>query len=360
MRNTLLSSVLLAASQLALMPQAGAQQTDDLSESTEELTLVTEDESRTIPRARDIEREEIPEEDTSGVVARSIVIVDGAHTAASVRFGNFMGQVDGFFSNAGTDDDAVSNGSWARIRVEGVRAEGRDFRLATSLKLRAVLPQTERKLKLLVSTENEGSQEVGEVPNSSDRDDGNASFALRFIQSAQDNINLDIGVRRRDGDLQIFGRINGRFTLHKGEYWTARAANSYYYYNRSGFENTLSFDFRRKIQKKDNIYFRTFTGFEWENDQRGAIISGSLGYYWQIDERRSLALEALGSYHTALNAGIDDRFRGHEYRVRWRHNVWRPWFFYEFWPSVSWPASTDYRQVEGFLLRAEVIIGQRY
>lgn len=352
MHKTLLASVLLVTVLAAASQRVLAQQTEEPSSAPDNSV-------QSLPRARDIERQAIPDEDPSTVVERSIIIVDGAHSAASQRFGDFMGQVDGFFSNAGTDDNAVSNDSWARIRVEGARAEGNDFALDTSIKLRAVLPQTERKLKLLVSTENEGAQEASEVPNASGRDDGNASFALRFLESAQDNINLDIGLRRRDGVLQFFGRINGRFKLYEGKDWTARAANSYYYYNRSGYENTLSFDFRRKLGVEENVYFRTFTGFEWENDRRGAIISSSAGYYWQLDTKRSFALEVLGSYHTALNEDIDDRFRGHEYRVRWRHNIWRPWFFYEFWPSVSWPASIDYRKVEGFLLRAEVIIGQR-
>lgn len=330
-----------------------------LAQQSDQQASTSQRSAQAIPRARDIQRLEIPDKDPTTVIERSIIIVDDAHNAASESFGDFMGQVDGFFSNAGTDDDAVSNDSWARIRVEGTRAQGNEFALDTSLKLRAVLPRTERKLKLLVSTENEGAQEASEIPNAAGRDDGNASFALRFLESAQDNINLDIGLRRRDDVLQYFGRINGRFKLYEGKYWIARAANSYYYYNKSGFENTLSFDFRRKLGVKEKVYFRTFTGFEWEKDRKGSVISSSVGYYWQLDPRRSLAFEVLGSYHTALNEDIGDRFRGHEFRVRWRHNIWRPWFFYEFWPSVAWPASVDYRNVEGFLLRAEVIIGQR-
>lgn len=308
----------------------------------------------------DVVRLPIPDRESLGVMRRSIVIVDDAQRIASERFGSFMGQVDGFFSNAGSDADAVSNGSWARIRLDGIRANGEDFKLDTSVKIRAVLPRTERKLKLLISTEDDDSQEPGEAQSQASQGNQNASLALRFIRKARANsdINIDIGIRQRDGSVQYFGRLNSRYTLDLGRKWVAKAANSYYHYSKSGFENRLSFDFRRLLYAKDDLFFRTYTDFNWEKGQKGAIISHTTGVYWQISDRRSLALEGLASYHTALNEGVDDRFRGHEIRVRWRHNVWRPWFFYEIWPSVSWPSTTGYRQTEGFLLRAEVMIGQ--
>lgn len=316
---------------------------------------------KTINGDRKIERLPIPDYERLGVVRRSIVIVDDAQRVASERFGSFMGQVDGFFSNAGSDDDAVSNESWARIRIDGVRLTGEDFELDTSVKVRAVLPRTERKLKLLISTEDDDAQEPGETQSVASQGNKNASLALRFIRSARDNsdVNIDIGVRRRDGAVQYFGRLNSRYTLDIGPNWQAKAANSYYHYSKSGFENRLSFDFRRLLYAKDNLFFRTYTDFNWEKGQKGAIIGHTSGLYWQLGDRRSVALEASASYHTALNVGIGDRFRGHEVRIRWRHNAWRPWFFYEVWPSVSWPATTGYSQVNGFLVRVEMIIGQR-
>lgn len=339
------------------MSQAFAQQNVEASDQQND--AVDADEPRSLG-AEPIRRQAVPDSDQLGMVRRSIIIVDDAQREASERFGSFMGQVDGFFSNAGSDSNAVSNGSWARIRVDGVRANGDDFELDTSLKLRAVLPRTERKLKLLISTEDDEQQQAGEQVGGAAQSRQSASAALRFIRTARRNsdVNIDIGVRQRDGDFQYFGRLNTRYTLNLDVNWEAKAANSYYHYSKSGYENRLSFDFRRRLFAKDNLYFRTFTDFSWEKGQKGSIIGHTTGFYWQFGERRSLALEGLAGYHTALNTDISDRFRGHEYRIRWRHSVWRPWFFYEIWPSVAWPVTTNYRQVEGFLLRVEFIIGQ--
>lgn len=308
---------------------------------------------------------ETTEEPTLGVFRRSIVIVDDAQRIASERFGNFMGQIDGFFSSAGNDDDAVSNESWARIRFDGVRDSTEDFEFDPSLKLRAVLPQTEQRLKLLFSTEDDDneSNDVEAVGNagSSGTSRQNASLALRFIRTARDkaDVNLDIGVRQRNGQIQTFARLNTKFRTTLGASWQFSTANSYYYYSKSGFEDRLSFDFRRPLYDREDIFFRTFTEFNWRQRQKGAIVGQTLGLYRQYGATRALAFEALAGYHTSLNTGVSDRFQGHELRIRWRHNVWRPWFFYEVWPSVSWPSTNGYNRAEGLLLRAEIIIGQR-
>lgn len=303
----------------------------------------------------------IPDDAELGLVRRSIVIVDDAQAAASERFGNFMGQVDGFFSRAGTNDDAVSNESWARIRLDGVRANNEDFEVDPSFKLRAVLPRTERKLKLLISTEDDESQDAVDGQQAPAGGNQNASLALRFIRSARANsdINIDVGVRQRDGDVQYFGRLNTRYSLDAGDDWAVNVGNSYYHYSKSGFENRLSFDFRRRFFDRDNLFFRTYTDFFWEKGEKGALIGHTTGLYWQMSRGRSLALEGLASYHTALNPGVTDRFNGHEFRIRWRQNIWRPWFFYEVWPSVAWPSITRYRQANGILVRVEIVIGQK-
>ena len=307
------------------------------------------------------QRQPIPDDAELGLVRRSIVIVDDAQATASERFGAFMEGVDGFFSRGDADDDAVSNGSWARIRLDGVRANAEGFKLEPKVKVRAVLPQTERKLKLLISTEDDENTETSDVQQSPEGSDQSASLALRFVRTAKEkgDVNLDIGVRQRDGSVQYFGRLNTHLTLDLEHDWSGKVGNSYYHYSKSGFENRLSLNVWRRFFNAEHTFFSTYTDAFWEKGLKGALFGHTSGLYWQFGDTRSLALEVLASYNTALNEGASDRFNGHEYRIRWRHNVWRPWFFYEVWPSVSWPSSRQYRKTEGILIRAEVLIGQQ-
>lgn len=304
-------------------------------------------------------------EEAQSLVGRAAGYVDGAQERASLGFSGFMNQVDGFFSNPATKDGELNNDSWARIRMDASRPGGEDFELKPSLKIRVSLPNTEKRFKLLFSTEDDDTDVVG---GSVDRlqsplvsGDSNASAAIRFIRSARNNGNadVDLGVRQRDGDIQYFGRLVLGYRKVLARKWNFSASNSYWHYSKSGFENRLSVDFQRKLFYQDNIFVRSHSEFNWRKGRKGAVIGQTVGLYSQFSDRKALAFEALAGYHTSLNDGLEDRYRGHEIRFRWRHNVWRPWFFYEVWPSLSWPASTDYEMSYGILLRMEVVIGNR-
>jgi len=299
--------------------------------------------------------------DKPGVLGQASDIVDEAQRSASLRFLNFMADVDGFFGDGEDKANAVSNESWARIRMDIDKPGNETADIGGSLKLRAVLPETERRFRVLLSTEDEDTEIGGDGAPSTSSDDQNVSLALRFIRTAREkaSVNFDVGVRQRDDSVQVFGRLNNTYRDNLGEKWTARYANSYYYFSKSGFENRLNLAFQRPMYDREDLYFRTSTGFNWRNGRKGAVIDETLGVYQRINDRMSLAVEGLASYHTALSEGVDDRFRGSELRLRWRHSVWRDWFFYEFWPSVAWPASNEYRSAYGALLRIEVVIGQQ-
>lgn len=301
----------------------------------------------------------------AGIVRKATGYVDNAQQQASNSFNNFMVQVDGFFGDTQVSDNQIDNKSWARLRLDARRPAGESFDVKPSLKLRAVLPRTEKRFKLFFSTEEDDTNVVGDSVGGAQGgavdSDQNASLAIRFIRSARlkTDLNFDLGVRQRDSDLQYFTRVNMGVREDIARYWSAAVSNSYYYYNKSGFEDKLSITFRRSQIFTEDVIFRSFTAFNWRKGRKGSIVGQTLGLYTQFGERKSLAFEMLMGYHTSLSAGIEDRFRGHEFRFRWRHNIWRPWFYYEFWPAISWPATNNYDRSYGMLLRVEMVIGRR-
>ncbi|MFT5893455.1 MAG: hypothetical protein ACI8VW_000321, partial [bacterium] len=124
-----------------------------------------------------------------GIVRKATDYVDNAQKQVADGFNDFMVQVDGFFGDTGVNNTKIDNKSWARLRMDARRAVGEKFDLKPSLKLRAALPQTEKRFKLIFSTEEDDAGIVGEsvggsqsVANGSDQ---NASIAIRFIRSAR-------------------------------------------------------------------------------------------------------------------------------------------------------------------------------
>ena len=84
----------------------------------------------------------------------------------------------------------------------------------------------------------------------------------------------------------------------------------------------------------------------------------TIGLYANLGSRKALAFEGITGYATSLNQGVEDRFRGVEARIRFRHSIWRPWFYYEIWPTVSFPVSSDFNREFGGRVRVEMLFGQ--
>ena len=309
------------------------------------------------------------EEGQEGEVEPSLIkrvegFMDDTQRRASERLLGFVDSVDGFFGE-GTEASG-GNDSWARLRLEASQPGDEDLSFDATIKLRIVLPQAERRFRLLLSSEEEerGSVISGQDAVTPERIDGgnreNVSLALRFIRTARETsrVNFDVGARQREGAVQAFGRINATAEGEMRRYWQGRVSNNYYYYSKSGYENRLRFSAIRPILRSRNFFFQTTTAFGWRKGRKGAAIGETLGLYAELNDRTTVAFEALAGYSTSLNGSQSARYGGTEIRVRWRQNVWRPWFHYEIWPSVAWPSSNDYERAWGGLVRVEMVFGR--
>ncbi|MBX2838794.1 MAG: hypothetical protein KTR35_18185 [Gammaproteobacteria bacterium] len=306
-------------------------------------------------------QESASEDDESSIFTNVGSFVDSAQQSATDRFNNWVLQVDDFFGG----DQSVSgiNQSWARLRIDAVQPGAEDTKIRGTVKLRLVLPRSEQRFRLLLSTEDEDASSSDPsragTANANARDDQDVSFALRFIRSARTSgsLNFDVGARIRDDKGQAFGRINSSWKSTTESGWHSNLTNNLFYYSSSGYENRLRFDLRKPWFGSEKVFFRTSTNFNWRKGRKGAAISETLGLYGQINPRTALAGEAIFEYSTALNEDATDRYHGSELRLRLRQNVWRPYFYYEIWPSVSWPSINGYKKAYGGLIRVEFVIG---
>lgn len=288
-----------------------------------------------------------------------ITIVDDVHTNVSQRFSDFVGQIDEFFGEDLELDEA--NESWFRVRLDARSLEDEDPEFKGNIKLKLVLPSTEKRLRLLLSTEEEDTREPNSRPTSrpaQNDDNGNVSLALRFLRDIREDSGLrfDVGARVRDKRAQTFARIGAFIRRPVDLNWKATLSNNAVYYDKSGFEDKLTLKLARYLDQNKRVLFLNSTQFAWTEGNKGAGISQQVGVYRQLSDAASVAVEFQVGALTAPAKG-EKRFRGGELRFRLRQNIWRPWFFYELTPSLSWPAEEDYRALYGGLIRIEVIFG---
>ena len=294
-------------------------------------------------------------------------IVDRTHSLVSESFNRFIYQIDDTIG--GGEAVEYDPGSTAKLRFDLTKNGNDRSELKGTIKVRAVLPRSEKRLRLLISSEEDLNASSENAQVSGSNTDG-LSFALRFIRQARNHgyVNFDLGARWRDNKVQMFGRINLAFDHRHGttadntsgrhQGFHSKFANSLYQYSSSGFENRLRYDLSRALDERDSLVLRGSTEVLWRDDRHGALISETIGLYADIDEKRALALELLASYTTRLNGDDTEHYRGTAVRFRFRHNFRRKWFFYEFWPGVAWNADNGYRMAFQSLIRVETILGR--
>ncbi len=296
-----------------------------------------------------------------GTLSKAGSLVDEAHENVSERFSRFIVQIDDFIG-AGESNEQL-NTSWARVRVDTVKPGAEKLKLSATVKLRIVLPQSQQRFRLLVSSEDEASSaansDAAQREQIASEDNNNVALALRFIRTAKDRfrLNYDIGARYKDDKAQVFGRFIVGYKRDAALGFINTFTNSLTYFSASGYQNSFRIDSRRTFFGRESLFFRNTIELSWVKGSSGAGIGETIGFYADLGKRRAIALEGITGYATSLNDGIEDKYRGAEVRVRYRQNVWRPWLYYEIWPSVSWSSSNDYEMAYGGLFRVEVTLG---
>lgn len=284
--------------------------------------------------------------------------IDSVHSNASQRLSDFIGQIDEFFG--GEEETARANQTWLRLRVDPRYRDMEGGSVKGDLKLKVVLPNAKRRFRLLLSSDDAEERKPGDSAAQSSIDDGsNVSLALRFIRKARENgsVKFDLGVRSRDGKNQSFVRLGAFHRQPLGQFWTGTITNNAFYYYSSGFEDKLTFKLERPIGNSENWIFQTSALFGWKEHQKGAVADQVTGVYRAFGNRSSLAFELLTQAYTSREPG-SRRFRRGELLLRYRQNIWRPWLYFELWPSVSWPSEHGYKGLPGILLRLEALIGR--
>lgn len=282
---------------------------------------------------------------------------DNAQRVTTDRFNRFVLSIDGFFGGAESSGEA--NRSWGRLRVDAIEPDDDDLTVRARLKLRVVLPESERRLRLLFSNEDD-DVETDRRRIDTNVNNQDAAVALRFVRSLGDklSLNFDLGARVRDSKAQVFGRIKASNVRKLGWGIEQQISNNFFLFSASGYRNRFTYDVRRPFENSTSVFLRSSTTFEAQNGVSGVAINETLGLYADLDSRTDIAFEGIFRVVSSKDDEFNEHFLGSEFRVRFRQNIWRPWFYYEVWPTVSFPVSSDYERELGGRVRIEMLFGQ--
>lgn len=223
---------------------------------------------------------------------------------------------------------------------------------------RAVLPHAERRMSLLVSND-ETPESQKPLDQQQPQQVGNNvqpgfRSALRVVLRTTNRLHadFDVGLQSR---LKGFWRVRSRWDYQLPAGWFSRLEEKIYWEDPKGFGWRNRLDFDRPLTKK--LTFRLSSNAELTelNNEEGKnwyLAQGATLFYQYSDK-------AAISYHVGVDGYTEPNTKVQTWytSLRFRRNVWRPWFYYEVEPFVFFPGDDHYHAVSGIVFRVETQFG---
>lgn len=287
-------------------------------------------------------------------------IADRMRDSVDTAVQSTVHRIDSFFvdSEHSTFEDRKTR---VRLRLNTDYLENHGWDVSPNLKLHLVLPGLNERLRLVI---NDDQSPDGDQAAQNDDDN---DVALRWIgkQSNALGYSFDLGLRIKSGTPDPFARVNLGTQYDMGPQWAGQTTNRIYYYAKTGWRNDLRQYFNRGLTDDLLLRFRTRLQYFHENDYN-PFFEQKVSLFHSLSDTRKLAYEVLYRREAEEDSPFDEDeilgSPGKSYvhylaRVRYRQQLWRPWFYVEAWPTIAWPEERNYDTTLGIRFRLEVNFG---
>jgi hypothetical protein len=277
--------------------------------------------------------------------------IDEIHNDWSGAVLDAANTIDGFFSTIPADEASQKT----RLRVYmKLRHDGQDgTSLGGGLRGKLSLPRTEERLHIIFgSDEHEANRDLAE-------DDQNISLRIKpRSDKRRHKLRFDIGIRKRIGKYQPYGRMSHRKSYVTGGRSVPTLTNKLYYFTKAGFEYNGRIDFNRLISS--HLFFRPTTEIRWYEENPEMCNDGfCFDQYFTLFQRLKHEKQQAIAYdlNFFLRNQPDLELNDAEVKLRYRRMTAREWLFWEIEPGVRFPAEQDHDATFRVTFRVEGVFG---
>ena len=262
--------------------------------------------------------------------------------------------LDRFFMNMLFDEqllDQEIRGNSARISASSYRVKDELTEYKLGLGVNIILPHTNERLNLLISSEGEDEGNEPDILRSAERAEYVA--ALRFIirESKRWRIDADAGINWALIP-DPYTRLRARRPIEYG-FMKFRFTQEINYYTKEGYgeKTDLRFDFLVSEQK----LLRLETSASYlVNDDFFKLRYGA-GLFNQVSDKFAYVLLAGASGNTENRGATFDRYTT---GIRFRRQIYKEWMFFEIHPQMIWAAEYDWNHRPALLLTLEAELNE--
>lgn len=268
--------------------------------------------------------------------------------------------IDAFFYAPQTEIE--ENRTTFRINLDLFTEAGARTRLGTGSRLKLLLPGFQNRIHLVLAGDSEDDEqvfgeEIDEATEAADlekdvENDGiNAAVRYFVLDDLRRNLSVSAGLRFRDN--RVVGYPEGRYRRLFDTDTSSlafRFEQRLVWYTDEGWRETSRFDTDLLLGR---WLWRSFFEGVMEEKTAGYRYNLGLNVFQPVGKRSVLRYEWVNAFDLCTPGQLQEI----RLSIRYRHNFWRPWLFYEVVPQLSFPESDDFEATPGILLRLEAIFG---
>ena len=282
------------------------------------------------------------------------------HAFLSTKFCEPAVAFDNFFGDDRSLEEELP-GNFVRWRNEFVWNESDRLAFHTGLRAKVRLPQISQRLKLIIEGDHDDdfANPLGDLPQGStaedqplpDRELSDSTVGLQYdIQSERHHkTSFDVRVKTRL-PLQLHSNFKYRYTHPFGNHYLFRFTETLYWKEWEGFGETSRFDLEKLVNPR--TLGRGSVSFTFSEISQGVDWKTSLGFSHKISAPAGLRVDLVTSGITRPNTLVTN----YGIITKYRRNMFRKWFFFEFIPEVNWPRDEKghYEGVTTLTLRFDI------
>ncbi len=282
--------------------------------------------------------------------------VDKLHGELSKQIVDTATWMDSFFA----DESYVKeeNHSYVKFRYDVFQEERAKMTMNPAVDLRLGLPELERKTHLVLSAEpaqpadnvNTPVQTAGERFGQSQQRNLTTAIHYFFRSTAQESFLVRTGIQfsKLSPVILFEPRYRVLFPLNA---WNLRFTQDVLWRSRSSWTTDTRFDFERLLPHA--FFFRTTIDGVWAAQVTGYTYSLSFSLQQPLAPTHAIDYVWINNYQTSPVGELTEV----DFQVRYRHNFWRKWLFFEIAPQVRYPRAMNFDVLPGILFRIEMFFG---
>lgn len=298
---------------------------------------------------------EIELETGEGYWTQMLGRADGMHEYVSGGLESAAQSVDLFFAEDNVFEESTK--SYIRMGLDSVWRENEGVGFKGKVKLKIDLPNTKKRLRLLIESEGErgGTENLEDRPE--DAAQGNDySVAVEKEVSALKlwNVRPSLGIRVHT-PLNPFVRIRSYRYFPAGS-WVIRVSSGAAWFDSRGYDIYGALEFDHELS--ESLLFRYSHLYSWREDEMFRRYSQGVSLFQQIDEKQRIAYQIIGHADDEYEEGW--RARRYDVLARYRRNLYKKWLFGEIIPQWTYWKESGFNSTPAIIFRLEVVFGGRY